>query len=311
MFDALPDLPYRWKELQAFCGWLSRRVAPLTCGGYRLPWLEVRVDAWEPGWHVGTHTHSFYECHLFLDGQGLYTVDQAQKLGPGHAVIHGPHVPHAWQVPAYGAPCRVLVLWFTLEPLPHYALPPQWPLCPELAWDLALLFREVESPLPGRATRVRHRTTTLISRFLAICGTAGDDDVAADAAARISMRDRQFATGPDGAYPPALASPDTVAVVRQFMEDNLAHPLTLAEIATFAGMSERNLIRRFRDWTGETVWACLDRLRMERARRLLLDTQLPVVDVGARVGMPESSYFIRRFRHWYQQTPQQYRRARA
>ena len=315
MLETIPSFPYSFKEMRYLGRWLTRKAAPFTLGPLRVPWLEMRFDWWEPGWSVGTHSHSFYEGHLLLEGRGEYVVEHPQFLDPGQVLLHGPHVPHAWHVPpTSGRLCKVMVIWFTLEPTVPLTWPAEWPCWPDLCYDLALLLRDAETSAAGRGDRVRMRLAMLISRLLSLGGLPAEEGAmpaAPQSPPPYLHTNTQFESEPTAfsAVPP-LSSRDTVPIIEQFLADNLSRTLSLADIAAHAGMSERNMIRRFREWTGETVWERLDKLRMRQAAQLLKETTLSIAEIGARIGMPEPSYFTRRFRRCFDTTPDRYRHGR-
>ncbi|MEU0565069.1 helix-turn-helix domain-containing protein [Nonomuraea sp. NPDC005983] len=81
------------------------------------------------------------------------------------------------------------------------------------------------------------------------------------------------------------------------MQDRLAEPLTLADIAAEAHLSVYHFVRVFRDATGETPHRFLTRLRIELAQRLLSGTTLTVEQIAERCGFSGpgalSSAFLR------------------
>jgi AraC family transcriptional regulator len=68
------------------------------------------------------------------------------------------------------------------------------------------------------------------------------------------------------------------------MHDRLAEPLTLADIAAEAHLSVYHFVRVFRAATGETPYRYLIRLRIERARGLLTDSDLTIGQIAERCG---------------------------
>jgi AraC family transcriptional activator of pobA len=59
--------------------------------------------------------------------------------------------------------------------------------------------------------------------------------------------------------------------------------------------------------TGRTVQQWITQRRLQEARRLLTDTDLPITAVARRCGYPDPSYFIKRFRAEHRLTPAQWR----
>ncbi|WP_340682939.1 helix-turn-helix domain-containing protein [Amycolatopsis coloradensis] len=94
-----------------------------------------------------------------------------------------------------------------------------------------------------------------------------------------------------------------------WMQENLARELTLADIATRAGMSTRTLIRHFREQTGTTPLQWLHRARVRQAQHLLETTQYAVERIGAEVGFGSPTAFRDRFKRMTGVSPGTYRRA--
>jgi AraC family transcriptional regulator len=95
----------------------------------------------------------------------------------------------------------------------------------------------------------------------------------------------------------------------EFMSDNCGRELSLAEIAGAAYLSEFHFARLFKKTTGATPHAYLASLRIERARRLLAESDLPIAEVGAEVGYASQSHFTKIFREATGMTPKAFRNA--
>ena len=95
----------------------------------------------------------------------------------------------------------------------------------------------------------------------------------------------------------------------EFMHDNCGRELSLAEIAGAAYLSEFHFARLFKKITGTPPHAYLAALRIERARRLLAETDLSISEIGARVGYTSQSHFTKVFRAAAGLTPKAFREA--
>ena len=82
----------------------------------------------------------------------------------------------------------------------------------------------------------------------------------------------------------------------QWILDHLADPLTVRTLADETGWSTPHLHRLVRDQLGTTPMRLVARLRMDRAERLLRDTDLTVAQIAALVGFADPLHFSRRFR---------------
>lgn len=85
------------------------------------------------------------------------------------------------------------------------------------------------------------------------------------------------------------AGDDGTGPARTWVLAHLDAPVTLAQLAARAGMSVRTFTRRFREETGETAGAWLQRVRVDHARHLLETTELPVDRVAQRSGFGTSA----------------------
>lgn len=95
--------------------------------------------------------------------------------------------------------------------------------------------------------------------------------------------------------------------VNDFIADNYANDIKLAELAQVAGMSNFHFAREFKRTTGTSPHQYLIKFRVERAKALLTDDGLPLTEVGLRSGFSHQSHFTRLFRKITGTTPHLYR----
>ncbi|MEW6209384.1 MAG: AraC family transcriptional regulator [Acidobacteriota bacterium] len=93
----------------------------------------------------------------------------------------------------------------------------------------------------------------------------------------------------------------------EFMHDNYGRELALEEIASAAYLSEYHFARLFKQITGLTPHAYLANIRLERARKLLTETLLPINQVAAMVGYQSQSHFTKIFKATTGVTPGAFR----
>jgi LacI family transcriptional regulator len=84
--------------------------------------------------------------------------------------------------------------------------------------------------------------------------------------------------------------------------------LTVAAVAAGIGVSRRVLEKHFRQATGRTVHGEIHDFRMERALRLVEETNLPVVAISERIGLADTKRFVKLFKERYGKTPFVWRR---
>jgi transcriptional regulator GlxA family with amidase domain len=87
-----------------------------------------------------------------------------------------------------------------------------------------------------------------------------------------------------------------VAHAIRLMEASIDRPMGAPEIARRLGMSGRHLESLFRRTIGESPGAYFLKLRLQTARRLVVDTGLSMQDIAVRTGFSSLSTFSRSFR---------------
>ncbi|MGP3990585.1 GlxA family transcriptional regulator [Streptomyces sp. 3N207] len=104
---------------------------------------------------------------------------------------------------------------------------------------------------------------------------------------------------------PRLSSTGTA---RTWALRHLDRPLTLRELAERESMSVRTFTRRFREEVGVTPLRWLTQQRIERARHLLEESDLPVERIAARAGFGTAASLRQHFQAALGVSPRAYRR---
>jgi len=99
-----------------------------------------------------------------------------------------------------------------------------------------------------------------------------------------------------------------VAGALHFLHDHAGRPIGVGDVAEHLLVSRRTLEIRFKRVVGRTLLAELQRVRLERAQRLLRETDLPLPKVAEAAGYRSAAYLIQVFRKDLGQTPARYRR---
>lgn len=107
-------------------------------------------------------------------------------------------------------------------------------------------------------------------------------------------------------------SPDATALLRvadviSLLEKEFMKPWTLDDLVNTANMSRGNLIRIFRNATGQTPIEYLIDIRLQRAINMLKNSELPITEIAYLVGFNDSNYFSRLFREKLNASPREYR----
>ncbi len=89
----------------------------------------------------------------------------------------------------------------------------------------------------------------------------------------------------------------------ELMEANIEDPLPQEQLAHYVGLSRRQLERLFRRHMGRTPAQYYLELRLERARHLLYQTDLPIMNIACACGFVSASHFSTCYRQMFGKTP--------
>jgi AraC-like DNA-binding protein len=250
------------------------------------------------------HFHDEYELHLIIATSGkAFIGDWIGPFEAGHLTLCGPRLPHNWistDVPEGGVAERDLVIQFAHEPIAHAA-----EQIPEFRDVLALLERARHGieffGLSERAHGHWHavKSTHGIQRLAAFLAYLSDLARCTDYRLLSSVQMQGEHDEHDN---------DQVnALLNRIMRD-YAQPLSAAELAAEIGMSESRFSRFFRRATGNTFTDFVNRIRVNRAGQLLMETDRLVTHICYEVGFNNVANFNRRFLEFKGLTPSEFRR---
>ncbi len=104
------------------------------------------------------------------------------------------------------------------------------------------------------------------------------------------------------------ASPaELVENVVVYLQENFDKPIDFSAIADMNAISGSYLTRLFNDRVGTSPSRFLTDLRMRQAEKLLMDSQLSIKEIAARVGYPDPFHFSKSFKNIFGMSPVQYR----
>jgi AraC-like DNA-binding protein len=250
------------------------------------------------------HFHDEYELHLITATSGkAFVGDWIGPFGPGHLSLCGPRLPHNWvstDLPEGGVAERDLVIQFRHEPIAQAA-----EHVPELAELLPLLERARHGiEFFGLSERAHAHWRAVkgargVQRFGAFCDYLADLVRCTDyrLLSNVRLQGEEDDTGLD-----------VINTIVDRITGDVAQPLVASDLAAELGMSESRFSRFFRRTTGNTFTDFVNRIRVNRACQLLMDTDRLVTDICYEVGFHNVANFNRRFLEIKGMTPREFRR---
>ncbi|MDN4526857.1 AraC family transcriptional regulator [Fictibacillus fluitans] len=110
--------------------------------------------------------------------------------------------------------------------------------------------------------------------------------------------------------PPRQQTNQYVQQTIAFIRENYDRDLEIKELADRVNLHPGYLHRIFKRFTGATVIEYVTSLRMEKAKMLLAETEIPVIDICDYIGMNSRQYFSALFKKYTGQAPVEFRKAR-
>lgn len=275
--------------------------------GYEPPGSYGFVRCLEHGFPnplVRWHYHEEYELHLIVATRGkVFVGDYIGQFEPGHLVLTGPRLPHNWistEVPEGGVALRDMVLQFGDGPIRQAA-----DLIPELTEVLPLLERARHGiEFFGLSDRARERITRVkqlhgLQRLAEFTELLGELVRCNDYRLLSTVQLQSFDDD---------AALDHISAILDFLTEHYSEDFSMADLAQRSGMTESSFSRTFRRATGNSYTDFVNRLRINKACQLLMETDRYITNVCYDVGFNNVANFNRRFLQIKGMTPKEFRR---
>lgn len=122
-----------------------------------------------------------------------------------------------------------------------------------------------------------------------------------------SLLIKEIQENPDTQNTAGTEQTDRLRSMIAYINQHYPEKITLAEIAKTAGVSEREASRCFKKNIGQSPTEYLIKYRLNRSKKLLLETSMTITDICQQCGFSDSAYFGKAFRKSYGMTPSEYR----
>lgn len=256
------------------------------------------------------HYHQEFELSFITEGSGKRIVgDSVESFHPGDLIFIGPRIPHVWisgelaRTQHSGRTLESVYLLFNQDILPQ-----EITSLPE--------FKDVNRALQlaERGMRITGDTLNQVSRimlqlpyqgrmkrlmlFYEILHIIGNSNTFTPLATEGYIKSK-FET-----------SNTRVNTIHEFLMNNYRDEINLERIAELVHLAPASVCRFFKSATGQTIFSYLNNIKVDYACKLLMNTDLNIVDISYDCGFNNLSHFNKQFRQIIGKTPSQYRKLR-
>lgn len=253
------------------------------------------------------HAHPELELVFILEGFGKRIIgDKVEPFEAGDMVFIGSSVPHIWLSDAAfykedsNLQSKVIVTYFHPKVFQQFL-------------DNVKEFDSIREMIrqASKGIKILGETRNIIAeKLMALSSKTGFEKV--DGFLQIMhlisiSEDKSFiVNNENNEY--EIANSDRLIDVIKFIKDNLHEHISLKQVSEVACMKEQSFCRYFKNRTKKSFSQYLEDVRMEHARKLLIETDSSIADIAYACGYNSSSHFCKVFKDHNEQSPYQYKR---
>ncbi|HDS08424.1 MAG TPA: AraC family transcriptional regulator [Bacteroides sp.] len=256
------------------------------------------------------HYHQAYELSFITEGSGRRIVgDSVEEFHPGDLIFIGPRIPHVWfsggSYPKFpsGRTLESVYLLFDSEILPQ-----ELTSLPEFVHVNRAL------KLAERGIRITGDTLNEVSRLmLQLPYLSGIRRLMYFYEIMdIIGRGTSFVYLASAAYARSRFETANARInkIHEYLMKNYREEINLQKISELVHMAPASVCRFFKASTGITIFAYLNKIKIDYSCSLLLNTDLNIVNISDDCGFNNLSHFNKQFRRFMGTTPTQYRKLR-
>lgn len=249
---------------------------------------------------VPFHSHGFFELYVFLQGAGVYTVEQGDyNLEPGDIILIPPNHLHRLDILDSNISYERIVLWINPNYLSLFSTPQT--RLDEVFYNCGknnnYLIRDVKFSkiLQKKLTALHHSDHS--NKY------GSDIETRIHFESLLLLLSRHLIEGEYSTKPPTINK--VVNQTIQYINDNIGNKLSLEELSEHNHISKYYLARLFKDHTGTSPHQFIIKKRLSLSKTLLAQGY-SIKQACLMVGFSDYTHYFRAFKKEFDITPKQY-----
>ncbi|WP_435357172.1 helix-turn-helix domain-containing protein [Emticicia sp. SJ17W-69] len=250
------------------------------------------------------HYHPEYELTLILQGNGKRFVgDSIENFEPGDLVLLGSNLPHFWRSEKTFYEnkepiAEAIVIQFSIDFVKNIF--EKLPECKSIIKMLHLSKSGIRFPVMFQTYLEKVVEAHGIKRLILLIDLLGN---LSQTSHYQLLASEHFNIKPDD------VENERMRKILEFTLDNFQNEISIQAIAEIAHLTVPSFCRYFKSRTRKTYVDYLNEIRVSHARKLLIDSELGISQVGLECGFQNLSHFHRIFKNQVGLTPLVYRRS--
>ncbi len=273
------------KEIIRVCSALKKiTLKPIIFGDIKLELLDIKRAKHAPNCAYATHHHPWFEFNYFSSGS--FTTEINGKVficKKGQSLLIPPGVAHS-QISG---------------PRGDDGICMRWQITPSQNTTSEKTYRFIEDINKPRTESLNINIAPIL-----YLGESNRLNSSAFAHFVFSIFDSENSQSNESAEKQLISNQAIL-----YLEEYLGSQITSSDVAAALNMSYRTLARTFKKETGISIIEKLNELRINKARKLLLETDMPVSKIAEAVGYMNVYYFSNNFKKYTRYSPTEFRKS--
>jgi AraC-like DNA-binding protein len=276
-------------DLQKASNRLSELDLKFITDEFKIEVMWFRVLTAVGNWNISRHKHSTYEFHFIAAGSCIVKLDGSQfRVNANECYLTAPGVYHeqigigSCELTEYSLNCDISLLSDSTSEAGHILQVLKDTPC-KLVKDttgIIKLFRKALEEAYYQRIGFLSSIKSLIVLILAMSSRAIEVNSYCKYEIPLKNKKEEY----------------RYEQIRKYIEDNISSPITAGDIASFMYLSEKQTCRIVKQVKNITTKELVIRIKLQKAKDLLKNTSLPIVEISDALGFSSEYYFNQFFR---------------
>lgn len=242
------------------------------------------------GYQFQQHKHMEYEINHISSGQAIMYIEGKKTVIPqGRCIVIPPYKKHSFETAKTG--CKITQLEMSMETKNHKGF-----LLDQQEKQNFYILKDCEDiiPLIERIARLHRKEK---NEYFSVLQKLSVVELMVTLQYHMEEIDRNY----------SHTIKDKMQRILTYIKEHYEEEISLEEVAKREGISSRYLRKYFSEVMGISCIRYITKLRMERAKKLLWETNKNIITIAGEIGYENPQYFSRVFKKEEGITPKEYR----